>query len=167
MGKVKRIAFLGLMQALILILAVLEHMLPPLPFMPPGVRIGLANVVVMYVLFFVGGKEAFALNIVKSGFVFLTRGAVAAALSFSGGVLSLCVLLLLVKLAKARASYIMLSVASAIAHNIGQMLVFMVITRTPAIVYYLPFLLIFGVILGIITGVILKILFNKIRGGYL
>lgn len=141
-----------------MVLSVLEQMLPPLPLMPPSVRLGLANVVVMYVVFFVGYKEAFTLNIVKSGFVFLTRGAVSAALSLAGGMLSLCVILILLTIGKKRVSYIMLSIFSSTAHNLGQISVFMVIMNTFDIVHYLPIVLTFGIILGIITGVLLRTL---------
>jgi heptaprenyl diphosphate synthase len=151
------------MLALMIVLSMLEHMLPPIPFMPPSMRIGLANVVVMYAVMFIGSKEAFALNILKSGFVFLTRGYVAAVLSLCGGLLSICAMVLLIAIFKQKVSIVILSVGSAIAHNVGQFLAISIIMGTWALLYYLPVLLVFGTALGVITGLVMKVLLPVLK----
>jgi heptaprenyl diphosphate synthase len=71
----KRLASAGLMLAVIVILTALEHMLPPLPFLPPNVKPGLSNVITMYCVFFVSRRQAVTLNALKSFFVLLLRRA--------------------------------------------------------------------------------------------
>ena len=79
--KTRRVALMGLLFALSVVLSFLEGTLTPLLGLPPGVKLGLANVVVMYALFFLGRGSAFTLVLLKSFFVLLTRGAMAGALS--------------------------------------------------------------------------------------
>jgi heptaprenyl diphosphate synthase len=121
-------------------------------------RLGLSNVVVMYAATLMGGREAVLLNVLKAVFVLLTRGYVAGILSLSGGLLSICVILLLLGAFHEKASCIFISVCSATAHNIGQVLAISAIMGTWWWSYYAPFLLMFGVCLGIITGIVLKVL---------
>lgn len=144
--------------AIALVLMVLEGMIPPIPTLPLGIKLGLSNIVVMYALFFLGKRQAFSILVLKSLFVFLTRGAVAFAMSFCGGIFSLFILVLFFRLKKFEISYIMASVCASIAHNIGQLLISSLILKTSAVFYYLPILLISGVIMGIVTGVSLKVL---------
>jgi len=159
MNKTKKNALIGLMLAIIIILSAVEHIfLPPLPFLPPNMKPGISNIIIMYCVFFIGKTQALTLNIAKSFFAFLMRGPVAASLSFSGGILSVCAIILLVKIFKERGSYIFISVAGATAHNIGQFAAVSVILYSPYIIYYLPVLLISGVILGTVTGILLKII---------
>ncbi|MEG2672808.1 MAG: Gx transporter family protein, partial [Ruthenibacterium sp.] len=87
----RRTALLGMLFALAMVLSFLEGSLVPLLGLPPGVKLGLANVVVMYALFFLGKADAGMLVVLKSAFSFFTRGASAGALSLAGGVLSLLV----------------------------------------------------------------------------
>jgi heptaprenyl diphosphate synthase len=153
------------MLALMMVLSMLERMIPPLPFMPPSARLGLANVVVMYAALFLGWKEAFGLNAMKAVFVFLTRGYIAGLLSLSGGMLSVSVIMFVLWVSKDKASCILLSICSSIAHNLGQILAVSAIMGMWQLAYYLPFLLIFGVGLGIITGVILKVIMPAVSRG--
>ena len=168
---VKKIAFLGLMLAFILVLAMLENMLPPLfPLLPPQFsRIGLSNAVVMYIVFFVGKKEAVTMAVIKALFGFLTRGPMAGLLSLAGGLLSLFFIFLLLWPFKDKISYIALSVAGAIGHNLGQLTVASLILENWSLfVVYFPFLLISGVVFGSVTGTFLKVImsvFDKIQTG--
>ena len=153
---VKTLTFMSLMLELTIVLTTLESMLPPLPFAPPGIRLGLANVVTMYVLFFVGKKHAFLLIVLKSIFVMLTRGILAGVLSATGGVLSALVIVLLLLIPK-RTSYLLLSSAGAMAHNFGQIAAASIILSTNILAIYWPLIIIFGVVLGCITGKVLEI----------
>ena len=150
------LTFMSLMLGVTIVFTTLESMLPPLPLAPPGIRLGLANVATMYVLFFVGKKQALTLIILKTTFVILTRGAIAGLLSAAGGVLSILAMILLMSISK-KASFILLSSAGAIAFNIGQIAAASLITRTNLLLLYWPLILIFGVMLGSITGKILEI----------
>ncbi|MDR1558253.1 MAG: Gx transporter family protein [Clostridiales bacterium] len=158
---------LGIMLSVMFVLSSLERILPPLPFMPPSARIGLANVVVMYSVFFIGAKEAFALNILKAALITLSRGPISGALSLAGGLLSVCAVVVLVKVFGQKISMVMISVASAMAHNLGQLMVFAFIMGLSAALYYLPILMAISIFLGIITGITLNVILPVIKkGGY-
>ncbi len=154
--KAKQVAFLGLMLALIFVLTYIEHLLPPIPFFPPNVKLGLSNIVTMFCVYYIGYKEAFLLAFLKSMFVFLTRGMTAGILSFSGGVLSILTLIIILFLSKNKASYLLLSIFSAIMHNMGQTAAVSILMGSMVFIYYIPILIISGVVMGIITGLILR-----------
>lgn len=163
----RRLAFLAMMLAIIMALSALEHMLPPLPGLPPGVRMGLSNIVTMYALFFMGAKPAVSLAVLKSLFVLLLRGVTAGFLSACGGLLSILIILLLTRMFGDKISYLILSISGAIFHNIGQIAVASVLLGSGFVLYYLPVLIVSGVIMGSVTGVLLRVvmpLFHKAAG---
>lgn len=149
---------MGLMLAVIMVLTFIEHMLPPLPLLPPNVKLGLSNIVTMYCIFFLGKNEAFTLAVLKSGFVLLTRGPVAGLLSVTGGLLSVTVIALLLFIFKSRLSYLTASISGAITHNVGQIVAVSFLMGTSMIFYYLPVLIVTGILMGVITGTMLKVL---------
>lgn len=155
MKKTRYITYMAMLLTLIVVLSIFESTLPPFPFLPPGVKIGLANTVTMFTLFFIGKKEAFVLTVLKAIFVMITRGFTAGVLSLCGGVLSICVLILFVCLNK-KASYLVLSISGAIAHNIGQLIAVSLMFNNFYTFYYLPVLIVSGIVMGSVTGVLLK-----------
>ena len=156
--KSKKIARYGLMLALIFTLTAAENMLPPLPLLPPGVKLGLSNIVTMYCVFYIGRAPAVGLNALKALFVTLTRAPVAGLLSLCGGMLSVCAVILLLFVFREKLSYAAAGVSGACAHNIGQYAAASLLLGTPYLLYYLPVLLISGVIMGTVTGTLLKVL---------
>jgi len=163
----RKLTFLGIMLAMALILVFIERTLPPLPMMPPQFsRIGLSNIIVMYVVFFVGKKEAVVMAVSKAVFAFILRGPVAGLLSLSGGLVSVIIICTLWWIFKDRISYIAFSIAGAIGHNIGQLSAACLLLQDWRLfTFYFPVLLITGTIFGTITGVFLKIImpvFGKI-----
>lgn len=164
----KKVALHGLMLAVIVVLTTAEHTLPPLPFVPPGVKLGLSNIVTMYCVFFISRASAVTLNVLKSLFVLLTRGWLAGALSLCGGLMSVGAVLLLLLFWKDKASYAAVSVTGACAHNLGQYAAVSVLLRANYFTYYLPVLLVSGIIMGLVTGTLLKVVLpalRKIDGG--
>lgn len=162
----KKTALLGFMLALALILTIIERMLPFWPFLPPQFgRIGLSNVIVMYLLFFMDKKEAVIVAILKSIFNLLMRGPIAGLLSLSGGLLSIFFILILLWIFKNKQAYVPLSVFGAIGHNIGQLIVACLIMQNWLLfVGYFPILLMAGAVFGTATGILLKIImptFNR------
>ena len=156
-SRVKRVAYMGLMLALVLALSFLERLFPPLPMLPPGVNLGLSNIITMYCVFFLGSRWAFGISILKSLFAVLTRGAVAGLLSLCGGVLSIFILMVLLAVFKHRISYAAASICGAVAHNIGQISAAAIILST-SVFFYIPVLVVSGVIMGAVTGVTLNVL---------
>ena len=155
--KVKRLALMGLLFALAMALSFLESLLPALPMLPPGIRLGLSNIVTMYALFALGPVSGYTIAVLKSLFVLLTRGAVAAAMSASGGIASVTVMLLLSLLPGIRRQYLLLSVFGGAAHNMGQLIAARFIISNQYVCYYLPVLLAAGLLMGAITGMALRV----------
>ena len=152
---VRRIALLGLLFALAIVLSVLESLIP-IPVPVPGIRLGLSNIVVMFALLNLQKRDALAIVILKALFVMATRGTVAGFLSFSGGILALGVMILILILSKDKATYLLISISGAVFHNIGQITAASIILQT-ALWPYFPVLLISGIVTGFATSILLKI----------
>ena len=147
------------MLALASALQFLESMIPiPLPL---GVKPGISSIVVMAVLVKFGFASAMTLAVLKSGFVFITRGATAFCMSVSGGVLSVVVMgafLGLSRRSKNGTGIILMSVLGGISHNIGQLAAATVFTGSALTFSYLPVLVISGLVSGIFTGTVFKLI---------
>lgn len=146
----KKVAFLGMFTTLALILGWLESLLPVVPF-APGVKIGLANLVSLLVLYRFGWKEAACVNLLRIGLSSVLFGNIALLLySLAGAILSLITMCLLKKTDKF--SVVGISVAGAVMHNLGQIIVAAFLMENGVILYYLPILAVSGVIAGVLVG---------------
>lgn len=154
---------MGIMLALVMVLSWFEHMLPQLPVLPPNFKFGLSNIVTMYCFFFVGKGSAVTLGVLKSLFVMFMRGPFAGILSFTGGMLSILVLILLISIFGKKISYVAASICGATMHNLGQIAAASLIVKTDIVFVYLPVLLIMGIIMGSITGILLKIVMPMLQ----
>lgn len=150
-SKTRKIALSGLLFALAMALSFVESAIAPMLGLMPGVKIGLANIVVMYALFFMGFPQALSLAVLKALFVLFTRGAVAGLLSLCGGLFSLLVMWLLYKLPK-RPTYFILSVCGSLAHNVGQMVAASFVLGSRLALTYAPILIISGLGMGWVTS---------------
>ena len=155
--KTRRIALSGLLFALAMALSFIEGTLT-IPGLLPGMKLGLANIVVMYALFFMGPRQALVLDVLKALFVFLVSGFTAGLLSLCGGFLSLLVMWVLYYLLPVRPTWFILSVCGALAHNIGQLLGAGVIISSSLSFYYAPVMLVLGLVMGALTSITLKAL---------
>lgn len=152
----KKLVLTALLFAVALVLSVVENSFSPVTFIAPGVKLGLSNIAVMYALFFLEGKQAFTIAVLKALFVFITRGPIAGLLSLSGGILSLVVMILLLLIFKDKISYLILSIFGSVTHNVGQFIVISLIYTNMYLWVYLPVLLVAGVIAGIATSTLLR-----------
>ncbi len=171
MNLTKRTALDGILAAVALTLAFLESLIPDIAFLPPGAKLGLSNIAVMFAVLTVGYIDGLFITVIKSGFVFFTRGLSSFFMSISGGVLSCLVLILMIhisKKTKKEFSYTGISVICAVVHNIGQTLTASVYMNTNLLTGYLPLLILLGIPAGLVTGVILRTvipaLSTRIRG---
>lgn len=165
-NKTHSIALSGLLFALAMALSFIEGTLV-IPGLLPGMKLGLANIVVMYALFFMGPKQALVLDVLKAFFVFLVSGWTAGFLSLCGGLLSLLVMWLLYYHCPLRPTWFILSVCGALAHNIGQLLGASVILSTAVSLYYAPVMLVLGLVMGMLTSVTLRAMLPALgRLGY-
>lgn len=151
----KRIAFIGLLFSLAIVLSILESILT-IPAPVPGIRLGLSNIVVMFALFHLRRRDALLIAILKAAFVAATRGPVAGALSLTGGLFALAIMTVLILLMKDRSTYLLVSIAGSVFHNLGQILAASLILQTFLWPYF-PILLISAIVTGFATSVLLKI----------
>lgn len=159
MKKTKRLVLLAMLTAVAMILSYVESLLPSVGI--PGVKMGLANIAVIFALFRFGWKEAAALSLVRVVLVSLLFGSVSAMLySLAGAVLSLAVMALLRRID--RFSTVGVSVAGGVAHNAGQILMAMLILQTKQLLGYLPVLAVSGIAGGVLTGLAAALLIRRI-----
>ena len=152
---------MGMLLCLAIVLSFVEGMIPPIPALPPGVKLGLSNIVVIYCLFFLDGKSACGVAVLKSFFVFLTRGASAGLLSLCGGLLSVVVMFIAIRPKKL--SYLILSILGAVSHNVGQLIAASLLFQSATVFYYLPILLVSGVLMGALTAALMKVLLPALK----
>lgn len=149
--KTRKLAFLGLCTAIAMVFAYLESLLPPLVAAVPGIKLGLPNIAIIFVLYRYGWREAAAVSFVRIVAVSLLFGnPMTFAYSVSGGLLSLLVMTLLRK--SDLLSTIGVSVAGGVFHNVGQILTAMLLLGTAELGYYLIVLAVTGTISGIFVG---------------
>lgn len=163
--ETRKIARMGLLVALSMILSYVESLIPAFVAVP-GVKVGLANIVVIFALYTLGPIEALTvslLRVILSSFLF---GSVLSLLySLSGALLSLGGMLLMKKVKIFSTTAV--SVTGGVLHNVGQILVACLVLETDVLLYYLPVLIlsgtITGAVIGIIASLVIKRLENNIR----
>ena len=158
----RKVAIFGVFIALALIFSYVE-LLIPINFGIPGAKLGLANLMTVLVLYKMGIKEALALSVTRiilSGFMFGNLFGIL--YSLSGGLLSFLVMVLLKK--SDRFSVAGVSIGGGTAHNIGQLLVAMVVVQTYQVGYYLQVLLVAGEMTGLLIGLVAKEVLKRIQG---
>ncbi|NMB44286.1 MAG: Gx transporter family protein [Clostridiales bacterium] len=155
-----KVAYLGMFVALAFIFSYVEAVLP-FSIAVPGIKLGLANIVVITALYAFGIKEAFAISAVRIVLVAFTfSNTFTMIYSLAGGMLSWALMGIFKK--SNRFSIIGVSVIGGVFHNIGQLIIAAILMETVSLVYYLPILMIGGTATGIVIGIlgksILKIL---------
>ncbi len=156
-----RAAYFGVFTALALILSYVETLIP-INFGIPGVKLGLANLIIVIVLYKTDWKEALLLSVTRTvlaGFIFGNMFSIL--YSLAGGILSLAVQAVLKK--QGSFSVAGVSIAGGVSHNIGQLIVAMIVVETYQVGYYLPVLLISGLLTGLLIGVISGEVLKRIR----
>lgn len=154
-------AYFGVFTALALIFSYVETLIP-IQFGVPGIKLGLANLIIVIVLYKTDWREALLLSVVRiilAGFIFGSLFSII--YSLAGGILSLAVMALLER--TDRFSVAGISIAGGVCHNIGQLIVAMVVVETYQVGYYLPVLLIAGLITGAVIGAIAGEVLKRIR----
>lgn len=159
----KSVALLGICTAIAMVLSYLESLIP-LSFAVPGVKLGLANIAIVFVLYKLGAKEAVLVSALRIIWMAILFGNfLTLAYSAAGAVLSLTAMILLKR--SERFSAVGVSVTGGILHNAGQILVAMLVMETAQIVYYMPVLCISGIAAGVAVGIVSAILIKRIPVG--
>ncbi len=161
MGKSKKIAFLGLCTALALVLAYVEVLLQPLFPSIPGIKMGLPNIIIVFLLYRRSVASAVSVSLLRILLASLLFGnAMTLIYSLAGAILSLSVMILLRRLNLMSALGV--SVAGGVMHNVGQILVAMLLLETAELGYYLVVLTVTGILAGILVGLCGGILIKKV-----
>lgn len=148
------IAIIGMLSALSVAFSFFESLLPAIPFMPPGAKLGLSNIVIMLTGWMLGVSYAALMAVVKALFALATRGVTAGLMSLAGGLLSAIATALLLRQNKPLFGFVGIGMIGGICHNMGQLCVAVFMT-SPMIVAYFPVLVIAGAVTGSITGITL------------
>ena len=157
--KTKKLTVLALLTAAAMILSYVESMLPSIGI--PGVKMGLANIAVIFALYRLGWREALGISLVRVFMVSMLFGSMSALLySLAGAALSLGVMALLKRLD--RFSETGVSVAGGVAHNAGQIIVAILMLGNVGLAYYYPVLVFSGVAGGVLTGLTAAMLIKRI-----
>ncbi len=153
MNKTKKLTLLSLFAALSIVLSFVETLLPPIYAAIPGIKIGLANIVTLLLLYKFSLKDTIAVTIVRVLTVALLFGNfMTLSYSLAGAFLSITVMALLKK--TNLFSTIGISISGAVAHNLGQILIAIAVTSTLEIGYYMIFLCVSGVLAGTLIGIL-------------
>ncbi len=165
-NTVLSIALCGVMTSLAIVFGYIEHLIP-LPFGIYGIKLGIANLVVITMLYALNAYSAFTINMLRIILCSMLFGSFTSFwYSLVGGLLSFAVMLILKRTNKL--SPMGVSICGAISHNIGQITVAIILLDEFKIALYLPVLLITGAITGAIIGLIaipiIKLpIFNKVK----
>ena len=154
-------AYFGVFTALALIFSYVETLIP-IHIGIPGVKLGLANLIVVIALYRMGVREAYVLSVVRvilAGFLFGNLFAIL--YSLAGGLLSLTVMVFLKKTEKF--SVLGVSMAGAVFHNIGQLIMAAIVLESLSITYYLPALMISGIVTGLLIGIVANEMLKRVR----
>ena len=165
-SRTKRVATLGVIASLALLLSYVEFLLPPLFVAVPGIKLGLPNVAILFVLYYSGVRDAIGVSFVRVIISAMLFGSVMTlAYSAAGAALSLIVMATLKRLNIL--SPLGVSVAGAVAHNIGQTVVAVILLDTPQIAYYMVVLTLTGIVTGAFVGILGGLLLRRIPEGKL
>ncbi len=157
----KKVAFLGLCITLSMILSFVESQIPALVAIP-GIKVGLPNLVIVFLLYRSGWKETVIVSLIRILLISILFGNLQTmTFSLAGAILSLMIMILLKK--SNWFSYITVSIVGGIFHNVGQIIAACLWTQTAEIAFYLPVLLISGTVAGALIGLIGGMLVKRLE----
>lgn len=164
MKKTNKIVYIGLLVAQALVLHIVERMIP-VPFVTPGAKLGLANLITVIALYTLDSKkDAFLVLFLRLTLSTMFGGNLSSFMySATGGILSFCAMTIVKDLFKDKVSIIGVSSAGAIFHNVGQLLIASLIVKNIGVMLYLPILSTVGIITGIFIGITANYVVTHLR----
>ncbi|GAA0776203.1 Gx transporter family protein [Clostridium subterminale] len=151
--NIRKMIYISLLVAMSLVLHIFENMIP-VPFITPGTRLGLANIITVIALYTLSYKEAFLVLFLRILLSVMFGGSVSRLIySLSGGILSYIFMVFTKYLGKEKVSIVGVSCAGAVFHNVGQLLAASLIVKTMSIMLYLPIMSVAGIGTGIFVGI--------------
>jgi len=155
--KLKKLIFIAIMISISIVLSIIESMISVTLFIIPGVKLGLANIITLVILYIYGEKEAFVVSILRIFIVALIYSGLfqpASLMSLAGGIVAYIAMVLIKHLPKF--SIVSVSIGGALMHMVGQISMAIVVLDTPTLIYYLPYMILISIPTGIFTGLIGK-----------
>ncbi len=152
----RKIVFLAMMIAASIVLSIVETALSSFLFAFPGIKLGLANIATLVVIYTVGRKEGTIVAVIRIflvGLLYTGLFSQSFWISLGGGLMALLVMILL---CKSKLSIFTVSVLASLMHMVGQIAIVIFILNTTSLIYYLPYMMIMSVPTGIITGYLSK-----------
>lgn len=164
MKKTSKMVYIGLLVAQALVLYIFEGMIP-VPFITPGAKLGLANLIIVIGLYTLDNyKEAFLVLLLRLILSTMFGGNLSSFLfSLAGGILSFSIMVIIKESLKDKVSIIGVSAAGAVFHNIGQLLMASIMVRNIGVMLYLPLLSIAGIGTGIFIGITANYAVNHLK----
>ena len=159
----KKYMRLVMLMSFSIVLSIIESFIPIFSGYLPGLKLGLANIIVLIVLYKYDLKDALFVSIIRVIVVGIMRtGLFSISFFFSlFGALFSCISMFFVK--KTKLSMMGVSVVGSIFHSVGQILVAILFLRNNSMIYYLPWLLMFSIPTGLFIGYVSKILLNELE----
>lgn len=161
---VKKLALSGILISMAIVLSYLERLFPIGLIVPlPGIKLGLANIVTIFALFYLGFRSAFVITILRCILTSILFGSISSLLfSLFGAFAALIVMVLLKTGHEKYFSIIGVSMGGAAAHNFGQVTAASILLKSFAVFAYLPFLLLASIFTGILTASVAGALFSRL-----
>lgn len=158
--NVHKLTLIAVLTASAIVIAIAESFIPSIGI--PGIKLGLANIVILITLYELGIMEATFINLIRVVVVGLVRGtflSMGFLMSLTGAILSLGIMILFYLLIK-KFSIIGVSVIGAIFHVVGQIAIAMIFLDSVYILYYLPIIGLSAIVTGVIVGIVAKLVIN-------
>ena len=153
--ELRKLTHLSMLLATSVVLNIIESVIPVLGNIIPGSKLGLANIVILFIIYIYGFKDAIFVSIMRVLLVGILRtGLFNITFFFSLGGAIFSVIIMAITHRFTKLSVVGVSIIGAISHSIGQIIVAISFLNAPNLIYYLPYLLILSIPTGIITGMI-------------
>ena len=160
--ETRRIAQIGVLVSLAMVLSYLESLFPMF-LAVPGIRIGLANIAIVFALYHLGFRAALGISVVRVVLSALLFGSVISmSYSLCGALISLAMMAILKR--SGLFGTVAVSVVGGVSHNLGQIAVACLILQTKAIAYYIPVLILSGVVSGVVIGIVSAVVIARLEG---
>lgn len=160
--ETRRIAQIGVLVSLAMVLSYLESLFPVF-LAVPGIRIGLANIAIVFALYHLGFRATLGISVVRVVLSALLFGSVISmSYSLCGALISIAMMAILKR--SGLFGTVAVSVVGGVSHNLGQIAVACLILQTKAIAYYIPVLILSGVVSGVVIGIVSAVVIARLEG---
>lgn len=162
--ELKKAVRLSMFLSLAIVLNILESFIPLFNGVIPGLRLGLANIVTLIVLYIYTFKDVIYISFLRVVLVSILRtGLFNFPFFFSLGGVTLSVMMMFLSKKITKLSIVGVSIIGSLSHSIGQVIMAIILIKNINMIYYLPYLLIFSIPTGILTGIISKELVKYLK----